>query len=86
MTAQRPRTTVGLEINEAPDGLVVYDTATNQVHYLNPSAAAVFVLATGQNTLEDIAAELQQVFDLPAPPHDTVQACLMDLAERKLVS
>ena len=36
-----------LEINEAEDGLVVYDPAEDMVHHLNPSAALIFDLCDG---------------------------------------
>lgn len=76
---------VGVEINEVPDGLVVYDTAAGRVHYLNPTAAAVYLLCTGEADVEAIAAEVQELWELPEAPLQVVRECIADLADRRLV-
>ncbi len=81
----RPRAAPGIEVNEAPDGVVIYDPRTNEVHYLNPTAAAVFILCTGENDAREIAVQLQQVFSLPQPPEAEVAGCLADLTAQRLI-
>jgi PqqD family protein of HPr-rel-A system len=83
--SERPQASADLEVNEAPDGLVIYDTQTGQVHYLNPSASAVFALCTGDRDAAAIAREMQSVFGLPEPPSAEVAECLEDLSQRRLV-
>jgi hypothetical protein len=67
-----------LDVNEVPDGLVVYDEITGQVHHLNWIATAVFALCDGHLAVTDIARELQSLYGLPAPPmSETVEAIEM---------
>ena len=37
----------GLDVNEVPDGYVIYQTEADRVHYLNKTAAIVFELCDG---------------------------------------
>jgi hypothetical protein len=37
----------GIEIREAPDGLVVYDAGRDRLHYLNPTAALLLESCDG---------------------------------------
>ena len=83
--AEHPRRVESLEVNEADDGLVVYDPARDQVHHLNPSAAVIFDLCDGSRDLEAIAAVLADVYGLPEPPVTEARAGLDELAERGLI-
>jgi len=85
MSQENPRRLESLEINEADDGLVVYDPATGMVHHLNPSAAIVFDLCDGARDAAEIARILGEAFELSSPPSDEATAALRDLAERGLV-
>jgi hypothetical protein len=76
MTEQRPTRVNGLEAHEVEDGLVVYQAATERVHYLNAVASVVFELCTGEHTEEEIVAMVGAAWDLPEPPREEVQACL----------
>jgi hypothetical protein len=82
---RNPEAIADLEVNEVPDGLVIYDVRTDQVHYLNPSAAAVFVLCTGARDTAAIADGLQSVFQLPDPPVAEVTTCLAELSQQGLI-
>src|SRR4051812_18637078 len=42
MSDAHPKHAANLEVNEADDGLVVYDPAAGMVHHLNASAAVIF--------------------------------------------
>ena len=85
MSDTNPRRAEALEVNEAEDGLVVYDPAHDMVHHLNPSAAMIFDLCDGTRDVEAIAHILAEAYQLAAPPRDDTVAGLSDLAERKLV-
>ena len=65
---QRPSRCEGLEVNQVADGLVVYQAAPEQVHYLNNTSAVIFELCEGHRSIEEIAEQVQDVFSLPAPP------------------
>ena len=81
----RPRAVAGLEVNDAGDGLVIYDDRNGQVHHLNGSAAAVFLLCTGELEVPAIATEIADVFALDEPPFEEIAACLTQLRANDLV-
>jgi Coenzyme PQQ synthesis protein D (PqqD) len=83
--SEYPAANADLDINEAPDGLVIYDLQTNRVHYLNPSASAVFVLCTGDRDAAGVAQELQSLFHLADLPTEEVTRCLDELLQRRLI-
>jgi PqqD family protein of HPr-rel-A system len=73
-------------VNEAEDGLVVYDPARDLVHHLNPTAAVIFDLCDGTRDAAAIAATLAEVFGLDSPPKEAVRAGLAELAEQGLIA
>jgi PqqD family protein of HPr-rel-A system len=83
--SDRPRQAESLEVNEAEDGLVVYDARQDQVHHLNPSAAVIFDLCDGSRSVDEIAAVLADLYGLDAPPVTETQAGLDELATRGLI-
>ncbi len=74
-----------LEVNEADDGLIVYDPSSDQVHHLNPTASVIFDLCDGTRDTDAIASTLAKVYSLQTPPIPDAIAGLSDLAERGLV-
>jgi hypothetical protein len=74
-----------LEVNEADDGLVVYDPAHDMVHHLNPSAAMIFDLCDGTRDVEAIAGILGEAYGLDPSPTDQALAALQELADRNLI-
>lgn len=85
MTDENPRRVEPLEINEAEDGLVIYDPAADMVHHLNPSAAVIFDLCDGTRAPDAIAAVLAEAYQLNAPPLEDAVNGLRDLAGRRLI-
>jgi hypothetical protein len=85
MSDTNPRRAEALEVNEAEDGLVVYDPAHDMVHHLNPSAAMIFDLCDGTRDVGAIAEILGEAYELAAPPVDDTDAGLRDLAGRNLI-
>ena len=81
-----PIATTSLEVNEAEDGLVVYDPASGMVHHLNASASMILDLCDGSRDPQGIAKVLGEAFELESPPLDETLAGLADLAGRGLVS
>lgn len=80
-----PRKVESLEVNEADDGLVVYDPAQDQVHHLNPSAAVIFDLCDGVRGANEIAAAVAEVFGLSEPPLADTRSGLDELAALGLI-
>lgn len=81
----RPIRVDALEVEEAEDGLVVYDEQQDVVHHLNPAAAVLFDLCDGSRAEDEIAAAMAAVFGLDAPPLEETAVGLQDLIERGLV-
>jgi hypothetical protein len=80
-----PRRADALEVNEADDGLVIYDPAHDMVHHLNPSASMIFDLCDGTRDAQSIAHILAEAYDLDAPPQDDATAGLRELVDRRLI-
>jgi hypothetical protein len=82
---RRPTRAATLEVNEVADGLVVYQSDPDRVHYLNHTAAVVFELCTGENSESEIVDLLGGAFALDAPPRHEVEACLAHLQHEGIV-
>ena len=67
------------------DGLVVYQSEPEQVHYLNSTSAVVFELCDGTHSVRDIADTVRDVFSLPEAPIGDVQACVDDLLGKGVI-
>ena len=83
---ERPERADGLESYEVDDGLVVYQAASDRVHYLNPTASVVYELCTGNHTEAEIVALVGEVWGLAEPPTEEVQRCLADLRTEGVVA
>jgi len=75
----------GFGCNEVPDGDVIYDHNREQVHFLNPTGAAVLELCDGRNNVETISEVLQDAFDLSTSPKADIEACLAWLVSQGMV-
>ncbi|HUC38151.1 MAG TPA: hypothetical protein VMR97_13635 [Acidimicrobiales bacterium] len=80
-----PRARADLEVNEVPDGLVIYDEARDQVHYLNHTASLIFCLCTGDNDEPTIAEQVGKGFALDRVPTSETAQCLADLRREGLL-
>jgi hypothetical protein len=85
MIDSNPRRAEALEVNEAEDGLVIYDPTEDMVHHLNASASVIFDLCDGTRDPEEIARILAEAYNLGALPTDDALAGLTELADRKLI-
>jgi hypothetical protein len=85
VSTEHPNRADGLDVHEVEDGLVVYDAATDRVHYLNPSASVIFELCNGERTNEEIAELVGAAWGLEASPRDEVAECLERLRTEGVV-
>ena len=74
-----------LEVNEVPDGYIVYQTSRDRVHYLNKTAAIVFELCDGRRDAEDVVTRTAQAFELEQGNHAEIRTCLDSLIKEGLV-
>jgi hypothetical protein len=76
----------GLEINQTPDGWVIYQKETDRVHFLNPTAALIFELCNGRHTVMEMETILSTAFALSAPMTQKVDLCVSSLVDQGLVT
>ena len=74
-----------LEINEVPDGYIIYQNARDRVHYLNKTAAIIFELCDGKRDAEDVVVRTAQAFELDLAKHAEIRTCLDALIREGLV-
>jgi PqqD family protein of HPr-rel-A system len=64
MPAQKPKSRSDLTVVVLEGEAVIYDDATRQVHYLNPTATVVFNLCDGSSTIKELSADIADAFSL----------------------
>ena len=77
--------TCGLEVNEVPDGYVVYQSSKDRVHFLNPVAAVIFELCDGNHTAADIRSILVDGYDLSLFPDRDFEVALNTMVGEGLI-
>ncbi len=82
---ERPRRADGLEIHEVDDGLVVYQSEPECVHHLNNTAAIVFELCDGGNTVPEIGRQLAGAFGLAEAADGAAGECVADLWSKGVI-
>ena len=75
----------GLDVNEVPDGYVIYQIEADRVHYLNKTAAIVFELCDGARGPEDIVARVGKIFEVEGTADGEIEACIQSLLKEGLV-
>jgi len=82
---ERPVRAEGLEVHEVDDGLVVYQAEPECVHHLNSTAAIVFELCDGENTVPEIGEQLARAFGLTEVPDLVTEECIADLWSKGVI-
>jgi|GEM_PF-1339848 len=82
---ERPVRAEGVEVHEVADGLMVYQAEPECVHHLNNTAAIVFELCDGNNTMREISEQLAAVFGLTSVPAGVAERCVADLWSKGVV-
>ena len=77
--------TFGLEVNEVPDGYVVYQSSKDRVHFLNPIAAVIFELCDGNHTAADIRSILVAGYELSRSPTRISSSALSTMLTEGLI-
>ena len=85
MPNDKPSVIDGLDVNEVKDGLIVYESKWDRVHYLNSTASIVFTLCDGSHTATDIADLIAIAFGLDSPPKVEVDDCLATFSKEGLL-
>lgn len=74
-----------LEVNQVPDGYVVYQTERDHVHYLNPLASVIFELCEPENCVADIGELVKDAYQLDAIPEEEVATSLARFLSEGLI-
>lgn len=82
---ERPLRAEGLEIHEVDDGFVVYQSQPECVHHLNNTAAIVFELCDGGNTVPEISGQLAGAFGLAEAADLVAEKCIADLWSKGVI-
>ena len=77
--------TDGLDVNQVPDGCVVYQTKTDRVHFLNPTAMIIFELCDGQLSVAEIEEILVSAYELKTFPAEEFSSCFNNLVAEGLI-
>jgi hypothetical protein len=64
----RPRHAPHLEIRDTPDGVVIYDSARDRLHFLNASATFLFECVDGHTRVDELPALLASAFPAALQP------------------
>jgi PqqD family protein of HPr-rel-A system len=81
-TANKPKVRSDLDLVELDDELVLYDSARDEVHYLNATAALVFKLCDGSATVRELSTEIAEALGVPEKRIERqVRTLLKDLRE-----
>lgn len=75
----------GLDVNEVPDGYIIYQVSRDQVHYLNKTAAVVFEFCDGKRDADDIVRRVTQIYGLDASSDEEVRSCIDSLLKEGLI-
>jgi len=86
VSEEKPARVDGLEAHEVDEGLIVYQSAGDRVHYLNPTAAVVYELCTGERTVAEIATLVGEAWELTEAPLNDVTEVVAQLRDEGVVS
>ncbi len=72
-----PKAKEGVVALGADDDVVLYDPEDDRVHLLNITAAAIYELCDGENTVEEITrlASDEMLYSTPGLANDVIQLC-----------
>lgn len=82
---ERPVRAECIEVHEVADGLMLYQGQPECVHHLNNTAAIVFELCDGKNTVPEISEQLAAAFGLTGLPAGVAERCIADLRSKGVV-
>lgn len=65
-----------LDLSPADDGYIIYQPASDRVHFLNPTAVLILELCNGENSPEQIVDLVKEAYGLPDAPVKDVHEAL----------
>lgn len=74
-----------MEVIPADEGYIIYEQDKDRVHYLNPVAALIYELCTGDNSLVQISELVREAFGLAEPPAAEVADAVTKMKDEGLL-
>lgn len=71
----------GLEVHEADDGLIVFNTATDRVHHLNSTAGVLFALCENPREQGQLLADFNKLFNRGDDDNSPILEVLQQLVD-----
>ena len=82
----RPRPHATVETAFLPPDVVLFDDRHGELHHLNPSASAVWLMLDGELSIDEVAGELSDIFSVPRDEiRPDVEAAVEDFRGRGLL-
>jgi Coenzyme PQQ synthesis protein D (PqqD) len=86
MADRVPRARDDLTVVELDGEAVIFDQRANRLHHLDPPSTVVFTVCDGVGTVDGLALEIAEVFDLePVESVEHVRDAIRQLVEAGLV-
>ena len=81
----RPKRKPGLETHPADDQFVIREAGSDQVYYLNPTAALILEFCDGEHSVGEITTLVREAYSLPDAPAEQVYNALANLISEGLI-
>jgi hypothetical protein len=80
-----PKRVNGLDISAAEEGCIISRAGCDRIYFVNPSAALILELCTGESSVEQIADLVKGAYHLPQAPVEDTRAVLKQLEAEGLL-
>ncbi len=80
-----PKCVNGLDISVAEEGCIISRAGYDRIYFVNPTAALILELCTGESSVEQIADLVKQAYHLPHAPIEDTRAVLKQLEAEGLL-
>ncbi len=75
----------GIDFREVVDGYVVYDPATDRLHFLNPTAAFILKSCDGKTSVGEITSLFTEIFALEFAPVEDIETVIETMVTEGLL-
>jgi hypothetical protein len=80
-----PKRLADLDISAAEEGYIISRAGCDRIYFVNPTAALVLELCTGESSVEQIADLVKQAYNLPQAPVEDTRGVLKQLEAEGLL-
>ena len=80
-----PKRVNNLDISAAEEGCIISRAGCDRIYFVNPTAALILELCTGESSTEQIAELVKQAYNLPQAPVEDTREVLKQLEAEGLL-